>query len=359
MLILHQTIRQSRIVVAAAALLVLAGCGSGSQTVSSGNFSGTVANQGDRAAGAPTSRVGVAKVTLSPSHLTGGESTEITVNLTQPAPDGGIAVQLMSSDASVVATPATVRIASGQTSGTVAASTSASGAETTVAISALYGDTVSGTSLVVAVAPQVTPAFTIAVQPSTLTINPGQSGSATVTTKVKNGYNHALQLTALRIPAGVSVSLTPAVIPAPGAGTSNAKITVSTSAVPGTYTLRVKASDGTTSHNAALTLTVASSGPGATFQGCWYHQSGHRYQGVRISVANPGTYPFDADLYWGATCAPSNQADEFGYGTPLNFGGFDYIFWFADFGDQSGTSALWHVGSDTSQCVNYAVAPDC
>jgi len=76
-------------------------------------------------------------------------------------------------------------------------------------------------------------------------------------------------------------------------------------------------------------------------------------------VANPGTYPFDADLYWGATCDPNNQADEFGYGTLLNFGGFDYIFWFADFADQSGTSALWHVGSDTSQCVSYAVAPDC
>jgi hypothetical protein len=84
---------------------------------------------------------------------------------------------------------------------TVAASTSSIGASITIAISALYGDTVAGTSL--AVAPQVTPAFTIALQPSTLTIKPGQSGSTTVTTKVKNGYNHALQLTALKIPAGV------------------------------------------------------------------------------------------------------------------------------------------------------------
>jgi hypothetical protein len=341
----------------AAALLALTGCGSGSQPMNSGNFSGIVATQRDRATGTLASPVGVANVTLSSGHLTGGDSAEITVNLTQPAPDGGVTVQLQSSDANVVATPATVRIPSGETSATVATSTSSVGASTTVAISALYGDTVAGTSL--AVAPQVTPAFTIVLQPSTLTIKPGQSGSTTVTTKVKNGYKHALQLTPLKIPAGVSVSLTPSVIPAPGAGTSNAKITVSNSAVPGTYSLRVKASDGTISHSATLTLTVASSGPGATFQGCWYHQSGRRYQGVRISVATPGTYPFDAVLYYGATCDPNNRADEFGYGTPLNFGGFDYIFWFADFADQSGTSALWHVGSDTSQCVNYAVAPDC
>jgi hypothetical protein len=355
-LIPRQRLLLSQIPVAAI-FLILIGCGAGSRPMSSGNFSGIVAAQQDHAAGTPANHVGVAHVTLSAAQLTSGDSTEITVNLTEPAPDGGAAVQLMSSNANAVTVPATLSVPAGRTSATVAASTSSVDAVATVAISALYGDTVAGTSLVVA--PQLTPVFKIAVQPSTLTINPGQSGSATVTTTVKNGYDHSLQLSVLKIPAGVSVSLTPSVIPAPGAGTSNAKVTVSNSAVPGTYSLRVKASDGTTSRSATLTLTVASSGPGATFQGCWYHQSGHRYQGVRISVANAGTYPFDADLYFGATCDPSNQADEFGYGTLLNFGGFDYIFWFADFADQSGTSALWHVGSDTSQCVNYLVAPDC
>jgi len=121
----------------------------------------------------------------------------------------------------------------------------------------------------------------------------------------------------------------------------------------------VTASDGKTSRNAILTLKVVSSDPGARFQGCWYKYNGHRYQGVRISVANPGTYPFDAVLYHGATCDPGKFADEFGFGTPLNFGGFDYIFWFTDFADQSDMSAFWHVGRDRSQCVSYAVAPDC
>jgi hypothetical protein len=287
----------------------------------------------------------------------GGVSTEVTVNLTLPAPSDGIAVRLTSSDASLVATPATVRIPSGQTSATVAVLTSPVVAATAVAVSALYADTVAGTSL--SVAPATTPAFTVSLQPSTITIAPGKSGSVKVTTRITTGYNHALRLSVSNLPAGVSVTLTPAVIPAPGAGTSKAAITVQSSVAPGTYSIRVTASDGTTSRTAKLTLKVASSGPGATFQGCWYHQNGHRYQGVRISVANPGTYPFDADLYYGATCDPTKFADEFGFGTLLNFGGFDYIFWFRDFADQSDMSAFWHVGNDQSQCVNYAVAPDC
>lgn len=341
----------------AGALLGLAGCGSGSRPMNSGNFSGTVATPSERATGVLASRAGVANVTLSPTRLVGGASTEITVYLTQPAPGDGIAVQLKSSDANLVAAPATVRIPPGQTSASVSALTSPVAAATTVAISALYANTVAGTSL--RVAPTTTSAFTVSLQPSTVTIAPGQSGSVKVTTKITTGYNHALQLTVSNVPAGVSMTLAPAVIPAPGAGTSKATITVQGSVAPGTYSIRVTASDGKTSWTAKLTLQVASSGPGATFQGCWYKQNGHRYQGVRISVANPGTYPFDAVLYHGATCDPSKFADQFGFGTPLNFGSFDYIFWFSDFADQSDTSAFWYVGNQKSQCVSYAVAPDC
>ncbi len=354
MLILQKHRHVSRIVLAGA-LLGLAGCGSGSQRMNSGNFSGTVATQSDRATGTLASRAGVASVRLSPAHLMGGASTEITVNLTQPAPGDGIAVQLQSSDASVVATPATVRIPSGQTSATVAAAISPVSAATTVAISALYEDTIAGTSL--SVDPATKSPFTVAVHPSTVTIAPGQSGSTNVTTKVTAGYDHALQLTVSNVPTGVSVTPTPPVIPAPGAGTSVADITVPNSVATGKYSMEVTASNGSTSQSAKLTLKVASSGPGATFQGCWYQQNGASYQGVTVSVANPGTYPFNAVLYYGTTCNPNDWADEFGFGTPLYFG--DWIFWFSAFADQSDMSAFWYVGDDKSKCVSYAVAPDC
>jgi hypothetical protein len=353
--ILRKYLLTSRIMVATA-LLCLTAHGS-AQLTNSGNFSGTAAKRSDSATGTLTRGTGLANVTLGPARLKGGDSTEITVSLNQPAPEGGLDVQLKSSDTSVIAVPATVRIPSGETSATVVASTAAVNDATTVAISALYGDTVTGTSLMLA--PETNSPFAIRVRPSSLTITQGHAKSTKVTTTVTGGYDHALQLSILNMPAGVSVTLTPAVIPAPGAGTSKAKITVSSSVAPGAYTMQVQASDGTNSATATLTLNVTASGPGATFQGCWYPKNGHRYQGVRISVANPGTYPFDAVLYRGATCNPNDWADEFGFGTPLNFGGFDWIFYFTDFADQTGTSALWYVGSDTSQCVNYAVAPDC
>lgn len=97
----------------------------------------------------------------------------------------------------------------------------------------------------------------------------------------------------------------------------------------------------------------------ANFQGCWYTHQGHRFQAVDVSVKNPGTYPFDAKLYYGTTCDPKTQADEFGFGQDIYFGGYGYILWFTAFNDRDDMSALWRVGTDTSKCVNYKVAADC
>jgi hypothetical protein len=71
------------------------------------------------------------------------------------------------------------------------------------------------------------------------------------------------------------------------------------------------------------------------------------------------TVDFNGTLYFGATCDPNRWADQFGFGNPLTLGGFGYTFWFTDFGDQLNTSAIWTVGNQTSQCVDYSVAPDC
>jgi len=341
--------------VVAGTLLALTACGAPSATnpgtANSGNFAGTAVTA---AAG-----TGVASVTLSPATVTGGSSTEVTVHLTAAAPTGGASVELSNSDTSVVTTPATVKVAAGQTSGAAAASTKSVSAVTAVAISALYNDTVAGAALTIDPATG-TPSFTVADQPSSLTIVQGKSGSTKVTTKITTGFDHALKLTASGIPSGVSLSFSPSTIAAPGAGTSTANVKVESSAKPGTYSIHLTAT-GATSRSANLSLKVPAPnpGPGATFQGCWYQQNGNKYQGAIVSVDNPGTYPFNAVLYHGTTCNPNDFADQFGFGTDLNFGGFDTIFWFTDFHDQTDTSAIWQVGSDTSACVNYTVAPDC
>jgi len=201
--------------------------------------------------------------------------------------------------------------------------------------------------------------FSVSLSPASLTIAPGKSGSTKVTIKISSGFDHALTLSAANLPTGVTVKFTPATIPAPGSGTSTAEVTVASTAATGTHSITIKAADGSITSTAALSLKIATSGPGATFQGCWYKTGGSSYQAVQVGVANPGTYPFDADLYYGTVCDKSTQADEFGFGQEIKFGGFDYIFWFDAFANQKDMSALWHVGSDTSACVNYEVAPDC
>lgn len=97
----------------------------------------------------------------------------------------------------------------------------------------------------------------------------------------------------------------------------------------------------------------------ANFQGCVYKTGKNRFQAVDVTVKNPGTYPFNAKLYYGTTCDPNTQADQFGFGQEIYFGGYGYIFWFDAFANKADMSALWYVGTDVSKCVNYKSAPAC
>lgn len=212
--------------------------------------------------------------------------------------------------------------------------------------------------------PATTGSFSVTV-PASMTVQQGKSGSSTITTKVSSGFDHELQLSVSKKPSGVSAGPGPATIAAPGSGTSKLTVSVANSVQTGSYPLAVKASDGTTSESAALTLKVTrnSNDPDATFQGCWHKQNGNSYQGVDVYAGDPGSYPMNAILYYGTTCNPDDWADQIGFGEVLNFSGdFGWTFWFngPPFTNKTDMSARWYVG-DENKCVNYAAAsvPDC
>jgi hypothetical protein len=207
-------------------------------------------------------------------------------------------------------------------------------------------------------APSSAPPFTVAIRPAAITIAPGKSATATVTTSVTSGFDDPIDLT-VSVPNGVHFHFATKLIPAPGDGTSAVTITVPSTGLSGTHQIHVTASDGTTSSEATLKLTVPGANPEATFQGCRVEQGGDSFQGAIITVANPGTYAFNAILYYGTDCNPNNWADQIGFGTPVTLGNFDYTFWFTKFANKNDMSTLWQVGSDQSQCVNYEVAPVC
>jgi hypothetical protein len=347
-----------------AGLWLLLGCGQSAQPeASSSSFSGSPVSQTDGVSNSAKQTVSVARVGLNPAVVIGGNPSSARIVLTHAAPSGGARVLLSSSNRAVVLAPASVTVPAGQTIAVVELTTFPVPATTLVAITASYNNSVAGSNLKVNPPKSSSPSFTVIASPSSVSIQQGASGASNAVTTANGSFNHAILLTASGQPSGVSVSLNPVIIAPPGSGTSQVDINVDSNVTAGNYPITISGTDGTTTHSATLQLTVSggSSGGGIVgpLTGCTYNSSGHRYQAVKFEMNQGGTVPFDAKLYFGATCDPNKKADEFGFGNPLTLGGFGYIFWFHDFPDQPNTSAIWMVGNQTSQCVDYSVAPDC
>ena len=139
-----------------------------------------------------------------------------------------------------------------------------------------------------------------------------------------------------------------------------AKVNTSLAVAAGQHKIVITAteSNGVVISSSTVSITV-NTGVVATFQGCVWNQNGNKYQAVTISLNQPATVTFDANLYYGSTCDPNQWADRFGFGRSITLGTFSYIFWFTDFKNQMNMSALWKINNQTSSCINYMVAPPC
>jgi hypothetical protein len=346
--------------VAVASLALLSACLAQAQNASpSSNGFGTRRSGQTGSAAEQGSSAGLTALKFSESSVVGGDSTTITLTLADPAPAEGGKVSLSSSDPTLVSTPASVRVEGGETSLSFPVFTSAVTGAESITVRAQYGAATVSADL--SLLPATAAPFTVSVRPATVTVEQGKSGSATVTSKVHAGFDHSLQIKASGEPAAVKLTLNPKVIPAPGSGTSQLDLSVGSSVPAGSYPLTITASEGSDSVSAKTTLKVISSSgnPEATFKGCWYKQGGHSYQGVDLSLGHPGTYSFNAILYYGTTCDANDVADQIGFGESIDFGAVAWTFWFTAFADQTDMSALWYVEADRSQCVNYQNAPDC
>src|SRR3989449_223131 len=117
------------------------------------------------------------------------------------------------------------------------------------------GSLVHATSISVTVTTPASPDFTITASPNTVSFVPGQSASSTISLQSTGGFNGAVSLTAAS-PAGLTTSCVPASI----SGTQTSTSTMSGS-TPGSYTVIVTGTNGTLSHPASITVTVAAPGP--------------------------------------------------------------------------------------------------
>ena len=213
-------------------ITALAGSGSGGAgfSLSASPTSVTVA-QGNSGTSTITSTVTGgfdSAITLSAS----GQPTGVTVTF-NPTSITGAGTSTMTMQVASSTAPGTYTI-------TVTGTSGSTHETTTVSL------TVTGTS----------PNFTISASPTSLTIDPGNSGQSTITTAISGGFDSSIALSATGEPSRVTVSFSPSTISAPGSGSSTMTVTVNRRARTGTYTITVKGSGGGLNHTTTVTLTI-------------------------------------------------------------------------------------------------------
>jgi hypothetical protein len=109
-----------------------------------------------------------------------------------------------------------------------------------------------------------TPDFSVSCSPSSLSVQQGSAGTSTCIVSSTNGFSSPVSLSCTGLPSGASCSFNPPSPTPPPNGSTNSTLTLSTLAttVPGSYSVQVQGTSGSTVRSASLALTVTSVGGG-------------------------------------------------------------------------------------------------
>lgn len=141
--------------------------------------------------------------------------------------------------------------------------------------------------------------------PSSGTVQPGDSASVTVNTATTSGDAQNVRLSASGAPTGVSVTFTPDSVTSGQSSTATVRVAAGTAA--GTYTLTLTGTGtGTVTHTTTYTLTVSGDGGGeTTWQlGATYAAGdvvtydGVSYRCIQGHTAYPGWEPPNVPALW-------------------------------------------------------------
>lgn len=197
----------------------------------------------------PPSSVTLASISLNPTSVTAGSSSQGTVTLSAAAPTGGAGVALSSSNTAVATVPATVVVPAGQTSAGFGVSTLSVASATPVTISGSYGGSTQSATLTVT--PVSDADFTLSVSPGSRTVRHGRSTSYSVSISWGAGVTGPVSLSVSGLPFSASASFSP------NPTSSSTTLTVHTSwSTRGSYQLTVTGIRGSRTHTAAVMLTV-------------------------------------------------------------------------------------------------------
>jgi hypothetical protein len=201
--------------------------------------------------GPATQPASLSAFTLNPTAVTGGNTSKGTVTLSAPAPSGGAAVSLTSSNSAVAKVPASVTVSGGGTSGSFTVTTSSVTTDTGIQLNAAYsGAIVSATLTVqpttVSPPPSAVSLVSLSLAPSTVKSGGSSQGTVTLSGPAPTG---GVQVNLLS--SNTSVATVPTSVTVP-AGASAATFAVQTARVRTSANVTVSASSGGVTQQATL-----------------------------------------------------------------------------------------------------------
>jgi hypothetical protein len=178
-------------------------------------------------------------------NVPGGSPATGTVNLSGPAPSGGLVVALSSGNTSLVTVPASVTVPAGQTSVAFTANTQPVTQTTGVVVSASAGGTTVSTTLFLVVSTAVS---SVTLTPSTVTGGVSSTGTVTLQSAAPSG-NAVVSLAS----SNTVLATVPFSVAVP-AGQTSTTFTVNTAQVTAVSTVVISASYQNVTKSATLTL---------------------------------------------------------------------------------------------------------
>jgi hypothetical protein len=205
-----------------------------------------------------TNGVSAASLTLIPTIVVGGTSSQGTVTLSGPAPTGGATVTLTSSNTAAAHVPTSVVVPAAAASAKFTITTTAVASSTSSTISASFGGTTRAASLTVAHGtPTVLP---VTLNPTSVVGGGSSQGTVTLSGPALSG-GATVSLTS----SNTAAAQVPASVVVPAAATS-ATFTITTSVVSSSTSSIISASYNSSTRTATLAVThVASSAAVLTY----------------------------------------------------------------------------------------------
>jgi phospholipase C len=177
--------------------------------------------------------------------------------------DSAVALSASGMPAGVTASFSPTSIAapgSGSSTLTLTASSSAAAGTYTITVTGTGGSLTETTTVSLTISASSSPSFTLTPNPTSVTVEPGSSGTSSITAAVAGGFDSAIALSASGLPTGVTASFSPTSIAKPGSGSSTLTLTASSSAAVGTYTVTVTGTGGGLTQTTTVSLVVSTGG---------------------------------------------------------------------------------------------------